>query len=229
MIKSLTNQFNYLKYFTFIIGVFFAAVGNAQSIKKVMNKIDDFQIIEAEKFDNQSLDSKRKWHLVTSKKTPKVRKDHDPNHSKGASGNAYLEVLPDTHYNDKTKKIVGKNYSRIGGELGVVSYNVNFESTGKYYVWVRGYGASVHDNSIHVGIDGKWPKSSLGLYICENNLNKWAWSSSQFINEENCRSKKRIFFNIKKPGIHKVMFSMREDGFEFDKFAITKQENKKPK
>lgn len=228
MTKCLLNQITFLKYLMFVIGTLSFMTISAQNIRKVVSKVDDFKMVEAEKFDNQTLDSKRSWHLVSTNKTPKVRKDKDPNHSKGASGLTYLELLPDSLYDDNEKKVDGKNFSRSPGKMAVLSYDVNFNTSGKYYVWIRGYATNGYDNSIHVGIDGKWPESSQKMYICDKKMNKWSWTSKQFINDENCRSTKRIFFNIKKPGTHKVMFSMREDGFEFDKFAITKQAQKMP-
>ena len=37
---------------------------------------------------------------------------------------------------------------------------------------------------------------------------------------------RKIWLDIKEPGLHTIMFSMREDGFEFDKFLLTP--NQKP-
>lgn len=39
----------------------------------------------------------------------------------------------------------------------------------------------------------------------------------------------QIYLNIEKPGLHEIQFSMREDGFEFDKFILTTNVDYKPK
>lgn len=38
----------------------------------------------------------------------------------------------------------------------------------------------------------------------------------------------QIWLDVDKPGLHTVMFSMREDGFEFDRFLLTKEQNAMP-
>ncbi len=210
-------------------------LSSAQGLQKVVkNKINttntisdrnNIIVIEAENFTRQEKQATRSWYLVTNKITPKVKKDPDHSHSSGASGLSYLELLPDTWYNKKQKKVVGKNFSRTPGEMAVLNYEINFKEKGRYYVWVRAFANNGFDNSIHVGVDGKWPTNAKMLYLCEDKMNKWSWSSSQFVEEERCTSKRRIYIDIDKPGKHNVMFSMREDGFEFDKWMLTKQEN----
>ena len=108
--------------------------------------------------------------------------------------------------------------------MAVLSYNVNFKKTGKHYIWFKGYATHGSDNSVHVGVNNKWPNSGKKLYMCEGSWNKWSWSSHQLNNSEGCGSRKRIYINIEKLGMNKVMFSMREDGIEFDKFIVTQNE-----
>lgn len=203
-------------------------VCSAQGVHRVGMQSDEYHEYEAENFASQTETSKRRWHLVTKDKTPKVRKDPDENHSEGASKSTYLELLPDSLYDGNEKKVEGKNYSRTPGKVAVLSYNVNFKTAGRFYVWIRGLSTGDEDNSIHVGLDGNWPDTGQKLYICSGKRNKWAWSSHQFSNNENCSSTKRIFVDVKKAGNHKIMFSMREDGFEFDKFVLTKKMTKQP-
>jgi len=40
--------------------------------------------------------------------------------------------------------------------------------------------------------------------------------------EEHCGIEERIFLVIDEPGIHTISFSMREYGFEFDKWIMSK-------
>ena len=205
------------------------SISNAQvGVQRVGMEPDEYYELEAEDFNKQTETSKRSWQLVTKDKTPKVRKDPDGNHSEGASKSSYLELLPDSLYNGNEKKVDGKNFCKTPGISAVLTYNVNFKTDGRFYVWVRGLSTGDEDNSLHVGIDGYWPDSGQKLYICEGNRDKWSWTSHKFKNSEKCGSSERIFIEVKKPGPHKIMFSMREDGFEFDKFALTKKFTKQP-
>ena len=200
------------------------SICRAQSgVQRVGMESDEYIEIEAENFEKQTANSKRSWHLTTKNKTPRIRKDPDENHWKGSSNDAYIELLPDTLYDGNEKKVEGKNYSREPGKVAVLTYNVNFKTSGRFYVWVRGYSTGDEDNSVHVGVDNKWPKTGQGLYVCTEKRNKWSWSSHQFNKSEKCGKSERIFITINKPGNHKIMFSMREDGFEFDKFVLTKK------
>jgi len=52
--------------------------------------------------------------------------------------------------------------------------------------------------------------------------NAWTWASKQRTEKEHCGVPKEIYLDIEKAGIHDIQFSMREDGFEMDKFILTK-------
>jgi len=214
---------------TVLISLSSIFICNAQTLKRVKPQSDSYITVEAEDFENQTATTKREWKIVSKNNIPKTRRDPDKEHLQGSSNSKYLELLPDSLYGDNEKKIEGKNYSKTPGKVAILSYTANFKTEGKYYVWVRGFSTGGDDNSIHVGIDGNWPESGKQLYLCEELRDKWSWSSSKFGNTEKCGTTKRVFINITKPGRHEVMFSMREDGFEFDKWAMTKSPGKKPK
>ena len=112
--------------------------------------------------------------------------------------------------------------------MAILSYDVNFKTAGRYYVWVRAFSTDGNDNSIHVGLNDEWPETGNKLFICEDLFNKWSWSSTKFNGTERCVSKKRVYIDVEEPGFQKVMFSMLEDGFEFDKFLLTKNQFYKP-
>lgn len=235
MLFKIKTNYNYKMTLAlmFIVSLFSISMINAQGIKRAGMEPDDYIEFEAESFNEQTNTSKREWKLMSKQITSKVRHDHDVNHSNGASKSKYLEILPDMLYEGKGSKVIGKKeagktYCNKPCNTAVLSYNVNFKSAGKYYVWIRGFSTSGHDNSIHVGIDGNWPDSGQKLYICEEKMNQWSWSSQQFGNSERCGSRERVFLEIERPGPHKVMFSMREDGFEFDKWVMTKKYTKTP-
>lgn len=125
------------------------------------------------------------------------------------------------------KLIKGENFSNAGGEMAVISYPVNFKTTGRYYVWVRAYSTGSEDNGIHVGLDEQWPESGQQMQWCEGK-NAWTWASKQRTEKVHCGEPYLIYPDIEKPGKHTIQFSMREDGFEFDKFLLTEDRAFRP-
>ncbi len=179
-------------------------------------------VVEAEDFDSQELDEIRKWYVITESYDNRVTPDADSTHARSAGGRKYLEVLPDTRKNHDEKLLRGENFSNEPGKLAVVHYQVQFNSPGRYYVWVRAFSTGSEDNGIHVGLNGTWPESGRRMQWCEGK-NKWTWASKQRTAEVHCGVEKLIYLDIVKKGIQTISFSMREDGFEFDQWAMTKE------
>ncbi|MCO8121712.1 DUF5060 domain-containing protein [Stieleria sp. TO1_6] len=189
---------------------------------------DGLVAVEAEHFFKQTATDKRAFYLTNADSTPTVTPDGDPNHVAGASGGAYLEILPDTRRTHADKLIRGTNFSPTAGQMAVLHYKVNFSTPGKYYVWVRAYSTGPEDNGLHVGIDGQWPESGQRLQWCQGK-NSWRWDSNQRTEKQHCGEPHKIFLQIDEPGEHTIAFSMREDGFEFDKwFMTTNREFQRP-
>ena len=180
--------------------------------------------LEAEHFSTQDNDSVRAWYVFSKNNLPVIKPDPDPTHIIGASNEEYIEILPDTRVTKADKLHEGVNFSNIAGQIGVVSYFVDFETTGKYYVWARIYSNGTEDNGLHVGIDDTWPSSGNRMQWCTGK-NSWKWESKQRTDTSHCGEPYLIYLNVESPGIHKISFSMREDGAEFDKWLMTIDKN----
>ncbi|MEM1325720.1 MAG: hypothetical protein AAGI23_07195 [Bacteroidota bacterium] len=167
------------------------------------------------------LDDVRKWYITSAKEQSSVLPNHDEPHYTTASGNAYLEILPDTRKNHDDELIQGENFSNEPGKIAILDYNIYFNTPGRYYVWVRAYSTGTEDNGIHVGLNGEWVESGQRMQWCEGK-NEWSWASKQRTKEEHCGIEKLIYLEIPSVGWQTVSFSMREDGFEFDKFVLSK-------
>lgn len=186
----------------------------------VFEELDGLVAIEAEHFVAQTQTEKRGWHITSPESVPNVQPDGDPPHLAGASGGAYVECLPDTRRTHGDKLIQGENFSNEPGKLAVLHYRVHFNTPGRYYVWVRAYSTGSEDNGLHVGIDGQWPESGQRMQWCEGK-NSWRWESKQRTQTEHCGVPHAIYLDVAEAGEHEILFSMREDGFEFDKFLLT--------
>ncbi len=193
----------------------------------VIEEENGMLVVEAEHFYRQTLNGSRSWHRHSKVDQPKVWSDADGTHLAGASGNAYLEVLPDTRTTHGDELIAGLNFSNRPGLLAVVHYKVYINNPGRYYVWVRAYSTGTEDNGVHVGLDGEWPESGQRMQWCEGK-NAWTWGSKQRTAEVHCGVPHQIYLDIEKAGIHEIAFSMREDGFELDRFLLTTDRDFKP-
>lgn len=198
--------------FSFCITSFIAAQSHME--------IDGFVVLEAEDFSSQSLVDVRRWILFDENNRSHPYWDSDDVHLEGASGGAYLEILPDTrsHHGETLER--GVNFSNVAGEMAVLSYPVHFENPGRYYVWARAYSTGTEDNGIHIGLNGSWPKSGQRLQLCEGK-GQWTWSSQQRVPDNHCGIPFTIWLDIEEPGTHLISVSMREDGFELDKLLLS--------
>jgi len=203
---------------------FFVLFCTCAFAQKVQEK-NGFIAVEAEQFDSQTADSVRRWYVFTEKTTPSVLPDGDESHAASASGKAYVEILPDTRRTHSDSLMRGQNFSDKAGDVAVLTYKIWFADTGKYYVWVRAYSTGSEDNGLHVGIDNQWVESGKRLQWC-NGKNAWTWESKQRTQKNHCGEPERIFLQVDKEGWHTIHFSMREDGFEFDKFVLSKKYEK---
>ncbi|CAN5470586.1 hypothetical protein BH23VER1_BH23VER1_01240 [soil metagenome] len=192
----------------------------------VFQEIDGFAAVEAEHFFKQSKSDTRAWHITSAKSTPDVEPDGDPSHADTASGGAYVEALPDTRRTHDDPLVRGENFSNEPGVMAILHYKVHLGTPGRYYVWVRAFSTGTEDNGIHVGMDGSWPESGQRLQWTAKN--KWAWDSKQRTEEIHTGVPGQIWLDIDRPGTHEIQFSMREDGFEFDKFILTNQKDFEP-
>ncbi len=177
--------------------------------------------VEAEHFDSQSKSDKRKWYVLDGSTAGTPTPDPDPNHANGASDGGYLEILPDTRVTHGDPLIPGENFSNVAGETTIVNYKVKFTSAGKYFVWVRAHSTGSEDNGVHVGINGNWPASGQRMQWCAGK-NQWTWESKQRTAANHCGEAQKIFLNVPSAGVHTISFSLREDGFEMDKFVLSK-------
>lgn len=205
-----------------IMGLFlYNFTEESQVIKtKIFEEQNGILAVEAEHFYNQSKSDVRSWYVI-DKKFKNDLADPDENHASSASGGKYVECLPDTRTTHDDKLIASENFSNKAGEMAILHYKVQINNPGKYYVWVRAYSTGTEDNGIHVGVDGEWPESGQRLQWCDGK-NQWTWESKQRTLEVHCGVAELIFLDIKEAGVHDIQFSMREDGFEFDKFVLTK-------
>lgn len=176
--------------------------------------------IEAEHFGRQRRANVRRWFVYSEESQPSITPDGDPPHHETASGGAYVEVLPDTRRTHSDRLQNGVNFSGDPGRVAVLDYLIDFPAAGRYYVWVRAYSTGSEDNGIHVGLDDRWPPSGARMQWCKGKK-KWWWESRQRTEQEHCGVENAIYLDVRRPGRHMVSFSMREDGFEFDKFLLT--------
>jgi len=94
-----------------------------------------------------------------------------------------------------------------------------------YYVWVRALGRLSRSNTLHVGINGTWPRNELIRRGPMTHLLTDGWSQNRFPaqngNDRVSRRDANVWLDIDAPGVYSIEFAMREDGANFDKFILT--------
>jgi len=186
----------------------------------VFEEQDGLLAVEAEHFHSQEKTDVRAWYLTSNQEKPTVEPDGDPPHVAEASGGAYLEVLPDTRRTHGDQLIREQNFVNEPGQMAVLHYRVYFNNPGRYYVWARVYSTGTEDNGLHAGLDGKWPES--GQRMQWTAKRQWFWDSKQRTAKVHTGVPGQLYLDIAEPGEHTISFSMREDGFEFDKWLMTR-------
>lgn len=149
--------------------------------------------------------------------------DPDGNHSDGASGGVYFEILPDVRVTHDDLMGPPTAYWGEAGTGPEMHWPVTFPEPGRYHVHIRAYSTGTEDNGIHVGVNGGWPGSGNRMQWCTAGLG-WSWSSAQRNSGGNgpCGAEKTIYFDITNSGPHTVAVSAREDGFELDRLVFIK-------
>lgn len=188
---------------------------------------DDYVAVIIEAEDFVTIDERWVPTDATTAPTPETDPDPDGNHSDGASGGAYLEVLPDYRQKHELTVPEGTPLSEsLWGKPGTgptATYAVNFPEPGRYYTHVRAYTTGTEDNGIHIGLNGQWPSSGAALQICTAAARDWRWSNKKRDSGgQSCGIRDTIWLTVEEAGPATVAISAREDGFEIDRMMLIK-------
>ena len=121
----------------------------------------------------------------------------------GFSGASYMVTEPD----DATQ--IKKNPEGVSPEM---SYDVEFGTTGDYYLWGRVWAPHAKSNSVHIGIDGAVPSTINGLQTVD--YEAWVWVDL-------IKAGVRATISVGTSGLHTIHVWMREDGLAIDKIVMT--------
>ena len=109
----------------------------------------------------------------------------------------------------KTPSFSGFHHgSRVVGKSPELTYEIEFDSPGTYYVWIKGEKETTGRDSVHIGLNGEYQETNRGFTGFSNNL---VWKNSGHMSVE-VESAGRQQFNI----------WMRESGVSVDKIVLTK-------
>ena len=147
--------------------------------------------------------------------------DPDGNHSDGASGQAYLELLPDTYVREGDRLDPSSAAWHEPGRGPSVLFPVSFPEPGRYHVHVRAYVSGAHDGAIHIGLDGRWPESGAALQLCDAAASAWRWSSARRgSGGRHCGIEGTAWLTVETAGEHTVAIAALDDGFEIDRLML---------
>ena len=96
------------------------------------------------------------------------------------------------------------------GNSPEMTYDVDFTTTGTFYVWVRAWAADDDDNTLHMGLNGVASASKMEV----STYGAWEWTN---VNMKN----KVVTINVTSAGVNTINLWMREDGLLVDKIVLT--------
>jgi hypothetical protein len=98
------------------------------------------------------------------------------------------------------------NYSKNAAEIG---YNLNFTTTGIFYVWINGQGGN--NKGIHIGLDNVEIIDGNSLSVFNSTI---SWNNSLI-------SGNRCIINVTVPGIHFVSIWARDNSVNIESLLLT--------
>ncbi len=144
--------------------------------------------------------------------------DPDPSHVVGASGEGYIEVLPDTRVTSDDSSDEDGLFG-TAGDGPLVLYYVAFPRAGTYYLWIRGFSTGTEDETVFFAIDQEWDSGVL-VKLCSG-VEAWQWGSHERKDASSCAMIGQVSLEVPSAGLHTVAVSAREDGLELDKWLLT--------
>lgn len=129
-----------------------------------------------------------------------------------ASGGKAVWALPNVSTGTGT---VGHTGDSTDGPA--LTYDVEFASTGTYYVFVRMRGPSGESDSVHVGLDGDTPVTYGGQGLGEGTGTDWGWSHG--VTSDGTPGD-YVTISPDSAGVHTLRLYMREDGTQVDKLLL---------
>lgn len=121
----------------------------------------------------------------------------------GYVGSGFMRAEPNDGANIDT------SYTTTSPEL---QYQVQFASTGTYYVWLRSENDAGTDDSVHVGLDGQAVSTADRMSLSTRLA--WAWFQGTMDGPV-------ATLTIASAGQHTINVWMREDGFRLDRLLLT--------
>ncbi|MEM1013444.1 MAG: hypothetical protein AAGI46_14630, partial [Planctomycetota bacterium] len=122
-----------------------------------------------------------------------------------AVGGTLVQALPDIDSNTGT--------ALTGPKL---DYDINFQNSGVYYVWVRMTGDGGANDSVHVGLNGQAETldGQFGFYSNNRNVLEWTDGTTPL--------GRRLTVNVPSAGVHTLNIWAREDGVKVDEIRVAR-------
>ena len=127
-----------------------------------------------------------------------------------ATGGNYMAATPD----------VGEDAGDTA-EGAALEYNINFTTTGTYYVHVRMRGLSTSSDQLHAGLD---QPATYGAKAMRSNSGNWEWENKI----RGLSGNNRVRIDVDTAGVKQFHIWMREDGVQVDKIILTTDVNYAP-
>jgi PKD repeat protein len=126
----------------------------------------------------------------------------------GFSGDAAMASGPD----DGTR--VRTDVANIAPEM---SFDVEFTTTGTYYIWLRAWAPDIRGKAMFAGLDGVIANDGIaagGSGSWGDGVGEWTWSNTG-------KRATPVFVDVTTPGVHTIQVWMGDDGVIVDKVILS--------
>ena len=188
--------------------------------------------IEGEGFQNQIVPATSStidlhgWSVTETQLRSAITPDFDQGNFASASGESYIEYLPDSRLGTEDPAIDEVSNFAAGGTGAVLDYPVYFDNKGRYFINVRTRANNAEDATVHIGLNNTWPETAGLVSTCQPD-GEWQWANGQIVNGV-CDPTVRPYIDVDAAGPQVINLSAATDGIEVDKLILRLEDTNSP-
>jgi len=126
----------------------------------------------------------------------------------GYSGAGAIQVLPDNGWSSPADFLEW---------LPRVDYYLSVSLVGRYYLWLRGRGASSGSDRLYIAVNGRLAAGEVSFPVSS----AWSWVSADVHGN-------RLILDLNREGLHTLSAIIARDGISLDQVYLTRDENDLP-
>jgi AraC-like DNA-binding protein len=124
--------------------------------------------------------------------------------------------------NDEKSGAIGNKYIESIGVFESrkkISYNVEFKTTGRFYLFIRSWASEPADNGCYIRLNTRYPDNPGFNSMYFHKVKTWDWNSRAHIGQHH---NDLAYYDIHQKGVYKLTLGVREIGAKIDCILLKK-------